>query len=321
MNILSCPKCKNELIMKPENGELYCPSCGFSILSTEYEHPALGSASKSTYIKKNADNNVNISAENEVPAAKNEVPAAESNEPKSAHYIPHTIDVQEISKLIPKTARLFLKSSFAKAVKNMSYEKLLIPVWVNECNASVSLNGVGEHFENDATSFYTFDREGTFTFDTLLTNATAGIDSSIVNSLFPYDINTMHQVSVDDLDNSCTLYPQDINADSYYPKIELHVKGIAKNKLDSLNADFDSTHNKDFNVTGCKTVSSILYLPVWKILYEHSSGYDDIYINGQTGKLTGRLPLSKVKFALWSLFTCGLLFGVIYGIYSILNLF
>lgn len=324
MSILSCPKCNNELTINPADGIMHCSVCSYSLPSTEYKHPALGNAAKSRYISKNADSNIDNIADNNIDnnidkTIDNNTFESEYTPDNDAYYLPHSVKADDISQSIPKLARPFLKTAFKKALKNNEFDKLLIPVWSNKCNAIAGTDGVGEQFEKEETSFYIYEQEGSFAFDSIITSATSEMDSDTLNTLFPYNTDSKTILKSDETDASCKMYTQDIDADRFYTEIKSYVKAISKTKLDKINAAFDSTHNKSFDFTDCSIASSLLYLPVWKVSYKHSSKDDDIYINAQTGKIIGRLPLCRTKFILLFLIACILTFCVTYGIYSIIE--
>lgn len=317
MSILSCPKCNNELTINPADGIMHCSVCSYSLPSTEYKHPALGNAAKSRYISKNIENNIDTIADNTIDSSINN--AIDNESDNEAYYLPHSFKAGDIWQSIPKLARPFLKSSFKNALKNNTFDKLLIPVWSNKCNAIAGTEGVGEQFGKEETSFYIYEQEGSFAYDSIITSATSKMDSDTLNTLFPYNTDDKTILNSDETDTSCKMYPQDIDADRFYSEIKSYVKSISKTKLENINAAFDSTHNKSFDYTDCSIASSLLYLPAWKVSYKQSSKDEDIYINAQTGKIIGRLPLCRTKFILSFLITCILMFGVTYGIYSIIE--
>lgn len=321
MSILSCPKCNNELTINPADGIMHCCVCSYSLPSTEYKHPALGNAAKSRYISKNAESNIDNTADNitdNITDTKIDNNSSESeNAPdKAAYCLPHSFKTEDIWQSVPKLARPFLKSSFKNALKNNTFDKLLIPVWSNKCNAMAGTEGVGEQFGKDETSYYIYEQEGSFAYDSIITNASSKMNRDTINNLFPYNTDNKMLLKPDETDTSCKMYPQDIDADRFYSEIKSYIKSNSKTKLEDINAAFDSTHNKSFDYTDCSIASSLLYLPAWKVSYKQSSKDEDIYINAQTGKIIGRLPLCRAKFILSFLITCILIFGVTYGIYS-----
>ena len=55
------------------------------------------------------------------------------------------------------------------------------------------------------------------------------------------------------------------------------------------------------NVNGVNSKTEYALLPVWKYVYTYNEIMYPFYINGQTGKIVGKVPVSKTKVCVYGI--------------------
>lgn len=85
-----------------------------------------------------------------------------------------------------------------------------------------------------------------------------------------------------------------------YMKADIKLRIVRKHHADGVSyLNMDSTYNE--------TKYSYILLPVWVCTYYYKSKLFNFFINGNTGKVTGKVPLSPIRIILFILFIIALL--------------
>ncbi|MCI8307773.1 MAG: hypothetical protein HFH14_06960 [Lachnospiraceae bacterium] len=310
-----CPNCSNELTLDSADGMLTCLSCRKTIPITDFEHHEFGSIKNSQYIKKYADKNKDIQSDGfTVDHPEYSVQNA-PNENK--YFIPFELDENDVRTLLYKklSVRLFFTHSFKNIIKKKMFEKLYVPVWSNEVMTKASISAACTEFDGNITNYYDVEKHAQLLFGQFNTTATTMNGTLHIDTLFPYRFDravcgkesTAKKNETDDV----ILLEADIPPDKYMDNIKKYADKAARDKLNTLLSSYSSTHNKVFDCSSDVPASRLIYLPVWKIPFGEKDVSGCLYVNGQTGKVTDRLPVSRLKCAAFITLTFVILFAVL----------
>ena len=155
------------------------------------------------------------------------------------------------------------------------------------------------------TEYYDVHREGYLCFEKIPVDASDRMDDRIMECLEPYDYKEMKEFSMG--------YLSGYVADKYSATSD-ELQGRAKNRareaaIGVTRGTIDGSHTVqvvDQRVQIHESNVDYVMLPIWILNYRYQDQDYMFTLNGQTGKLHGRLPISKGKMAKW--------FGIISGI-------
>ncbi|MDR2648431.1 MAG: hypothetical protein LBB94_01740 [Clostridiales bacterium] len=202
--------------------------------------------------------------------------------------------------------KALLPSVFRQQNRLESIKGIYVPFWLIDCEAHASIQYKATNVQvwSDAyynyakTDYYRLYREGGVNFERIPADASTKMDDAYMESIEPFD----YKAAV----NFNTAYLSGFFADKYDVD-----SGAAKQRSDqrvrnSIISLFRST------VTGyatCESVSVNLrlshgklryaLLPVWMLNTQYNDKIYTFAMNGQTGKFTGALPMSRGKFFIW----------------------
>lgn len=301
--------------LNTENGTLTCISCGKSIPVTDFEHHEFGSAKNSRYIRQYAEKNIDMHADGFIPEDTEAFRQHKTDSTK--YYIPFELDADDVKRLIYKNPlkRLLYARTFNKIAGDKSFEKIFIPIWSSEVTATASMNASCTEYEGEVTNYYDIEKHAQLLFEQFNTSATTMQEALHIDSLFPYNIESAicsdTGTEGEKSNDGEYLSDADIPSDRYIDTIRAYADKSARAKLNSLIASYSSAHNIVYEGDTHVAFSKLIYLPVWKIPYSSKDSSDSVYINGQTGKMSGNPPLGKVKVTFLFLITCLAIFSIL----------
>ena len=91
----------------------------------------------------------------------------------------------------------------------------------------------------------------------------------------------------------------DFTDEDMLPRIKQRVGSYVDNYLSSTISGYSSVmyHRKDINIF--KRRADYTLLPLWMVCYDYRKAEHIFAMNGQTGKIVGKPPLSKAKIFTW----------------------
>ena len=91
----------------------------------------------------------------------------------------------------------------------------------------------------------------------------------------------------------------DYTDEDLLPRIKNRVYSYVDAYLRSTISGYSSVHinRKDINII--KRNADYTLMPVWMVCYDYRQTEHIFLMNGQTGKIIGKPPLSKAKIAMW----------------------
>ncbi len=310
--MIVCPFCDSENSYSRKDKETsygleVCPECGGTIPVEQYD-----SAMKCPY----CDNSVIF------------------NERVEGQYLPKFVIPFELGK--EKTKGLirdkFKKYTFAPAdflseVRLDSMQGIYVPFWFYDYMTNAYYSGEGTKvrswtsgsYRYTETSYYSVVRDMNIPFEKLPADASIKMPDSVMDLMEPYDYSKLTEFKPE--------YLSGFNAEYYNMPAE-EIENRAKKKMEEdASAIVRSTisgyvtltkSNQNINVLDRKTDYGLM--PVWRYVYQYKNQDYPFYVNGETGKIIGTVPLSKGKVWAYSLTLWFLLTVLLASINGILGL-
>ena len=246
----------------------------------------------------------------------------------AGEYLPDYILPFEIDKT--KAKDLFLKwIKGKKYVPNDFYDDqhinkltgVYFPYFLYSCDVDGQMEANGQKiriWRTGNTRFteykdFKITRAGSLKINKMTRNAIKKGNKEIVEGVLPYNINKLETFNAGFL-SGFFAQKRDIEYKTYESEAKTEAEDVFINKLKLRASEYKNLkiNKKEVSINNEKWEYALL--PVWVMTYKDDKTNDIYYfaMNGQSGKIYGKLPVSKKKL--------GLLFGIIYLISSVLLL-
>ncbi|MDD3369795.1 MAG: hypothetical protein PHP50_13095 [Lachnospiraceae bacterium] len=313
--IFRCNNCGGNMIYSPEHKGMYCPHCE-------------GINSEKVVEDDSVTNCVSCGA----PLSLEEYTSA-GKCPNCGNYLifeerlqgdkrPHLVLPFMLGR--EKTGEL-LKEQFGKCaftpdsfLQEGEIEKITgsyVPFWMYDYAANCDYQGEGTKIrtwiagdtEYTETSFYSVVRNMDMKFQKIPVDASIAMEDGIMDKLEPYQ----YQELEDFQEKYLSGYQSEVvnePADLLKTRAEDKVSKFSEEVLHQVTGGYATlrTIHKEIKIEQEKADFSLL--PVWIYKYFYRNKSFDFYVNGQTGKIVGALPISWLKVFLYGGTVWGLSF-------------
>ena len=227
---------------------------------------------------------------------------------------------QEAFKKWCKKGRL-TPSDFMTADRIKNITGLYVPFWLYDMNgrgeAEATCTRVRTYSDSNwiytETKYYNVYRKIDLNYSRIPCDASRKMEDGMMDKLEPYPYVNLKDFSMPYL-TGYIAEKYDFTDEDMLPRIKQRVGSYVDNYLSSTISGYSSVvyHRKDINVR--KKQADYTLMPVWMVCYDYKQADHIFAMNGQTGKIVGKPPLSKAKIFGW--FTgvsagCFLLFQII----------
>lgn len=216
-------------------------------------------------------------------------------------------------RLLPKA---FTANNRVKEIKG-----IYVPFWLFDCsvNADMEFSATkvktwsNSKYDFTETSHYAVERSGGITFEKVPVDGSSKMDDSYMDAIEPFDYRGMVDFN--------PAYLSGYLADKYDVDVMESVQRANARIAQSTANAFRSTVSGYSSVNACRqTVTPVsgrsryALMPVWMLTTNYGGRSYTFAMNGQTGRLVGKLPVDKKKY--W-----GYLLGIAAAIAAIGQLF
>lgn len=325
--IFKCQNCGGNVVYSPEKGSMYCPHCE-GIESQQ----KLAGASEETC--------ANCGAPLSVPEFSSSTRCEHCghyivfDKKVEGEYEPNLIVPFKIGKEGAKEIlkrefkkRAFTPASFLSEATLDKMEGTYVPFWLYDYLAHYNYVGEGTKVrswrsgdkEYTETSYYRVVREMDIDFDKIPVDASIAMDDGVMDLMEPYDYKALEGFQDKYISGFLSEY---FNEDA--EKLEPRAKRKAQNDAEALlqeNLSGYSTlraQQKQLNMDRLGFFYALL--PVWVYTYSYRDQKFPFYVNGQTGKVIGKTPMSGLKLAGYSATAFAASFLIVNMLFMICNL-
>lgn len=306
--LFKCVNCGGNTIYDPEKATLFCPYCdGVNCGEEKYDH-----------------------AQMEIcPNCGGEVVVKEHSSAVKCAYCDHSIILDERVedrylpyRMIPfklgrEKVKELLKNKFKKAIftptdflseaqlKKMQGE--YVPFWMYDYHTDARLNATGikvrvwvaGNTEYTEKSFFQVRREMNISYEDIPADASIAMPDSIMDLMEPYDYKALVPFSKKYLSGFLG-EKYNMDAEAIESRAHMKMEKSAEQKLRSTVSGYSSVTDQTKIINVLSHQHKYDLLPVWKYDYAYKGQIYPFYINGQTGKIVGKLPVSVPKVMAYS---------------------
>ncbi len=198
--------------------------------------------------------------------------------------------------------KLFIPGNFISAHTEDAMEGIYVPFWLYDYMSHISYFGIGVKIrrwtsgntEYTETSRYQVQREMDVDFRRIPIDASIKMPDGMMDLLEPFDyskLNTFQPTYLSGFESE--KYNMDPN--------ELQPRALRK-AYDDANAllqqsliGYNHMEGEKKNIQNNRTGNEFALLPVWNYKYHYNGKEYDFYLNGQSGKIVGKAPISMAR--------------------------
>jgi len=320
--IFKCKNCSGNTIYSPELHAMYCPYC----------------SSENTEERKNDAYNIEV-----CPDCGGELDIEQYtsalqckycnnyiilNECVEGEYQPHKIIPFKLSKeMVKKSLRdkfkgcVFAPSDFLAEARLEGMRGEYVPFWVYDYNTNCTFNGEGTKIrtwrsgntEYTETSYYSLVRNLDITYNDIPVDASIKMNDDIMDLLEPYNYGELVEFSPNYMSGFMG-EKYNLQSETLEPRAKDKMTKSADALLSQSISGYSRVTTNSRNINAQNTKTEYCLLPVWKYDYTYKEENYPFYVNGQTGKIIGKVPISKKKVfsygaTLWAVLTALMFFA------------
>lgn len=195
----------------------------------------------------------------------------------------------------------FTPSDFNSSKTLEKMTGLYVPFWLADCNTNAYIEGIGKHIRTWSDSTYNYTktdeyhvvRDVRIKFKGVPTDGEKKIDDKLMEAIEPFDYSNLEPFSMSYL-SGFYADKYDVGKAEAFPNVKKRVEQAA---LDIAKGDthYSTLNLREKNVNILKTDWEYTLMPVWFLNYNYNDKFYTFVVNGQSGKVAGVLPLSKLK--------------------------
>ncbi len=183
---------------------------------------------------------------------------------------------------------------------------LYIPFWLFDCDADGRATYIGtkvrhwsdRKYNYTETKRYRIYRRGGMSFSKIPADGSRKADDTLMESIEPYNYSDMKEFGVGYL-SGFLADKYDVSADESKARANARVRHSVETALMATVIGYSSVVPTSSSVKIKDGTVRYAMLPVWLLHYTYRDQRFTYAINGQTGKVAGKLPISWGRAAAW----------------------
>ena len=201
-----------------------------------------------------------------------------------------------------------LPKGFATESRVEEIAGVYIPYWLFDCHseADISYNATRSHSHREGkylvtrTDHYLARRRGGVDFENLPVDGSSKFTAEQTESIEPFDLKKAQPFDPAYLSGFLAdRYDQD--AEACAPRASQRVDESTKSLFQGTVSGYESAVPRSAHVEVQRGRIRYALLPVWLLNSQYKKNTYSFQVNGQTGKISGNLPVSRGKFWAWLL--------------------
>lgn len=225
-----------------------------------------------------------------------------------AMVIPFSISKEQAAEAFKKWCRngLLTPKDFMTANRIKNITGMYVPFWIYDLNSKVQVSAVGTKVRTytkgeyiyTETKFYDVYRDINLDYLKIPVDASTKMNDELMDKLEPFPYDQLKEFK--------TPYLAGYIAEKYnyddkelLPRAKDKIDGYIESYIKSSVSGYATVNYKRKDINVKKVHSSYVLLPVWMVYYDYNKTEHIFAMNGQTGKVVGKPPISKGKVAGW----------------------
>lgn len=310
-----CPNCGDEMVYDNKKKMLVCKSCG----TTKEIDKAHKDTSKSWDNKVNVFKCENCGAElitDKVTSAtfcsfcgeSTIIPSRLTNVDEPAMIIPFKLNKEQVKQSFKKWCKngLVTPREFTSADRIEKISGIYVPFWLYDCRTNADVQAACTRIkcyrrgdtEYTETSHFIVYRDIDADYIKIPADASEKMEDGIMDKLEPYNYAELTEFKIPYL-SGYLAEKYGYNSEEMFPRIQQRVNRYVEDYARNTILGYSSVIITNKNITSRRLEADYVLLPVWLLNYNYKGTKYTFAMNGQTGKIIGKLPISIAKVILW----------------------
>jgi DNA-directed RNA polymerase subunit RPC12/RpoP len=225
-----------------------------------------------------------------------------------AKVIPFSINKEQAQEAFKKWCKkgLLTPKGFMTADRIKSITGLYVPFWLYDLNGQGEVDATctrvhtysrGEYIYTD-TSYYHVYRQVDLNYLKVPADASSKMNDELMDKLEPYHYDNLKEFNMPYLAGYIA-EKYNYNDKELLPRIQDRIEDYVESYIRSTIQGYATTSYNHKSVNILQRHADYVLLPVWMVCYDYKQSEHIFAMNGQTGKIVGKPPLSKGKIAGW----------------------
>lgn len=225
-----------------------------------------------------------------------------------AKVIPFTISKEDAQEAFKKWCRkgLLTPKDFMTADRIKNITGLYVPFWLFDLNGKGEVEAtctrVRRYTRGDwiytETKYYYVYRKVDLNYLRIPCDASKKMDDTMMDKLEPYHYSNLKDFNLPYLAGYLA-EKYDYDDNQLLPRVKNRVSSYVDSYIRSTIIGYSSVHYNRKNINIRKKNAYYTLLPVWLVCYDYKQAEHNFAMNGQTGKIVGKPPISMGKVAAW----------------------
>ena len=319
-----CLNCDADLKFRPATGDFGCDYCGSSFTEQELE----STIHQDSLVDEQAETIGNMDSDTAVvykcPSCGAELVTDATTAATFCFYchnpvimtgrlsgeftpdslIPFEIPKEQVKKQLLDwcKGKKYIDDGFFSEMQLEKLTGVYFPFWLvdGSVNASLSASSnslrvwrIGD-IEYTETTQYAHMRRGEVDINELTMGALSREDADLLNGVYPYDLSALKPFDMKYLAGFMA-EKRDMEKDVLAPKAAETIKTVAQERLEDTIIGYGAVMNENLQINGQQFDWKYALMPAWMMTYKYKGELYYFAMNGQTGKIAGRVPVSMKK--------------------------
>lgn len=192
----------------------------------------------------------------------------------------------------------------AERIKNIT--GMYVPFWVYDLHSHIQISATGTKVRSytrgnyiyTETKYYDVFRDLEMYHVKVPVDASAKIDDELMDLLEPYNYDDLVEFKTPYL-TGFLAEKYNFTADELLPRAKKKISNYIQAFANTSISGYSSVRNKRQKVNTKQQKGFYVLFPVWMIVYDLEQQEHTFAMNGQTGKVVGKPPISKRKVVTW----------------------
>lgn len=225
-----------------------------------------------------------------------------------AKVIPFSINKEQAQEAFKKWCKkgCLTPKGFMSADRIKSITGLYVPFWLYDINGKGEADATctrvrsytrGEYIYTE-TAYYHVYRQVDLNYVKIPVDASEKMNDELMDKLEPYHYNDLKDFNMPYL---AGYMAEKYNYDdkTLFPRLKERGNDYVRSYLRSTIHGYTTTTYNRENINISKKNAWYVLFPVWMVCYDYKKSEHTFAMNGQTGKIVGKPPLSPGKIAAW----------------------
>ena len=326
--ITKCRSCGASMRFVPEKGKLACENCGTEQAVEERDEAARQAYEEESKVFRCTSCGSELITELNTTATfcsycgqPTIIPERLSGTYAPTQVLPFKISQKQAEEAFFKWCRrgLVTPKAFVNAAKVRKISGIYVPFFLYDCDLSGDFQAEGTKIhmyrvgdtEYTETSFYAVHRNMDALYRRVPADASTKMDDQQMDKLEPFDGNELKPFMMPYL-SGFFAEKYDVDGMQLMPRVRNRIDRYFEEYARSTMSGYASLRMNQRAINYDQVQSDYVLLPVWMLYYKHKDKEYLFTMNGQTGKVVGKPPISVPKVLLW-------LFGVSVAVFGLLK--